>query len=51
MSGVWCRALPRMILALLNKNVDLHIVALRKSDVVYPVGLLYASRKPLPPRF
>ncbi len=48
-SGVWCSVLPRTVVELLDKNADLRIVALRKPDVVHPVGLLYAPRKPLSP--
>ncbi len=48
-SGAWCGVLPRTVLGLLEKNTDLRVVALREPDVVHPVGLLYAPRKPLSP--
>lgn len=48
-SGVWCSVLPRTVVGLLDQSADLRIVALRKPDVVHPVGLLYAPRKPLSP--
>ena len=48
-SGAWCGVLPRTVLGLLDKSGDLRCVALREPDVVHPVGLLYAPRKPLSP--
>ena len=48
-SGTWCGVLPRTVLGLVDKNSDLRVVSLREPDVVHPVGLLYAPRKPLSP--
>lgn len=48
-SGAWCGILPRTVLGLLDGKSDLRVVALREPDVVHPVGLLYAPRKPLSP--
>ncbi|MFO7188893.1 MAG: LysR substrate-binding domain-containing protein [Pseudomonadota bacterium] len=48
-SGAWCSVLPRTVLGLLERSTDLRVVALREPDVVHPVGLLYAPRKPLSP--